>query len=151
MNPRNRKWLYGLCMLPALLFLVACDDDGGGGTQVVVVTNDVGQVITNTITPPEPQTLYDRTLSAPEGDTVLTDLVTAPDDGVVSATVDWSGGGAVLAWFIRDGAAQGIFNSESPITMSAVTDDGVQWQVAVQNVMSPGAKNINVAIRYAPD
>lgn len=136
--------------LPILLFLAACDDNGGGGTQVVVITNDVGQVVTNTITPPEPETLQDRTYTVAAGGGATTDAVTAPDDGIMSATVDWSGGQTIGATFIRNGVALGVSVGVSPLMLSAPTDDGQNWQVALSN-SNTNSINARVVIRYAPD
>ncbi|MBU1692530.1 MAG: hypothetical protein KKC51_01055 [Verrucomicrobia bacterium] len=148
-------WLYVACLLPVMLFLVACDDGGGGGTQVVVVTNIVdGQVVvvTNTVTPPEPQNLYNSTLSVPDGGAnITTDAVTAPDDGTITAVADWSGGGALHVRLLRNGVAQTGAIDESPITMTAGTDDGINWVVRLDNDSSPGAKNVHVTIGYLPE
>ncbi|MBU1692529.1 MAG: hypothetical protein KKC51_01050 [Verrucomicrobia bacterium] len=141
------------CLLPALLFLAACDGGGGSSTTTVVVTNTVnGQpvVVTNTITPPEPQTLQDRTYSVPAGATVMSDAETAPDDGTMFATVDWSGGGQLQADLFRNGAAVAAQLDNSPLNISAVTDDGQTWTVRIIN-STPDNKNVNITIRYAPE
>jgi hypothetical protein len=154
MKLRTFGWLYVLCLLPVTMFLAACDDDGGGGTQVVVVTNVVdGQtiVVTNTITPPEPENLYNSTLSVADGATAQTDDVTAPDDGTITAVADWNGGGGLHVRLLRNGVPQTGAHQESPITMTAATDDGINWAVWIENVDSPGAKNVHVTIGYLPE
>ena len=143
-----------LCLLPVLLFIAACDGGGGSDSQVAVVTNVVNGetiVVTNTITPPEPQNLYNSTLSLPAAGMVQTDAVTAPDDGTITAAADWSGGGALHVRLLRNGVAQTGTIDESPITMSAKTDDGINWVVRLDNDSSPGAKNVHVTIGYLPE
>lgn len=145
------KWLT-ICLLPGLLFLAACDS-GDDEPDTIVVTNTVnGQdvIVTNTAALPEPETLLDRTYSVPAGATVASDAVVAPDDGTVSADVDWSGGGVLQADLIRNGADVAAQLDTSPLTISAQTDDGQSWVVAVANTTANN-KNVHVTIRYTPE
>ena len=154
MKSKTLGWLGMLGILAGLLLLAACSDDDGDDAQVVVVTNVVdGQttVVTNVATGPTPQSLYDSTLSLPEAGTVQSDSVTAPDDGTITATADWSGIGAVHVRLLRNGAAQTGAIDISPITMSARTDDGNAWVVRLDNDTSPGAENVHVTIGEPPD
>jgi hypothetical protein len=142
------------CLLPALLFLAACDDGGDDDSNVVVVTNILNGepvVVTNTVTPPEPETLLDRTYSVAAGATVMSDEVTADDDGTISATVEWSGDGQCRAALVRSGFGEAIAQRDtSPLAFSSATDDGQVWSVRLGNE-TPDNQNMHVTIRYAPE
>jgi len=147
------RWVVAVllcCLSPALLFIAACDGGGNDEPNIVVVTNEQSVVVTNTVAPPEPQTLQDLTYSVPAGATVTSDAVTAPDDGVMFATVDWSGGGELQADFFRNGADVTAQKDISPLNLSAVTDDGINWSVKVKNGTLDN-KNVHITIRYAPE
>ena len=144
-------WLMG-CLLPGLLFLVACDDDNDS-PDVIVVTNTVSGesvTVTNATALPEAEILLGITYAVPAGNSVFTEEVVAPDDGTIMVEVDWSGGGTMQADLYRNGTDTAAQMDEAPLSLSAQTDDGQIWTLRIAN-LSAVNKNVSVTIRYVPE
>ncbi len=116
----------------------------GGGDETTVVTNVVAAPL------PAEIILDSKTLSvAGGGGTADTTPAAAATNGVITATVTWSGGSNMVAALYRDGALQGLATDTSPLVITANTAPGPQWHARVIN-NNTAAITVNVVVSLTP-
>ena len=120
---------------------------GGGSDSSGGVTN----VVTNVVAAPLPAeyVLDSKTVGIAAGGNASTTPASAPTNGIVTATVTWSGGSNMVAALYKDGALQAILTDTSPMAVSGHATPGSVWYVNVANNNSVGF-TVNMVVSLVP-
>ena len=120
---------------------------GGGSDSSGGVTN----VVTNVVAAPLPAefVLDSKTVGIAAGGNASTTPAAAPTNGIVTATVTWSGGSNMVAALYKDGALQAILTDTSPMAVSGHATPGSSWYVNVGNNNAVGF-TVNMVVSLVP-
>ncbi|HRZ13636.1 MAG TPA: hypothetical protein P5567_14420 [Kiritimatiellia bacterium] len=175
-----KTWLLliprALLSLVAASLMAGCEDSDDDSPDTVVVTNNVGgdadadadeeavdedeeadgeEAEPEEPAAPEPQVMYDETLSLNGVADPLfrqTSSCVPPASGTMTATMTWDDGGEVHAWLNRSDESEAESQDTSPIVLTHTTGPGQDWWVEIRNGSNDGIqKRVNVTITYTPD
>jgi len=137
--------IVAVCLVVAGLTAIGLLTPGcGGGDDTTVVTNVVAAPL------PAEIILDSKTLNiAASGGTADTTPAATPTNGVVTATVTWSGGSNLVAALFKDGVVQAIVADTSPLVVSGNASAGSSWYVHVSNNNSV-AITVNMVVSLTP-
>ena len=144
------------CFVAAGLAAIGLFSQGcGGSDNSTVPPPSSGSSSTNppSATPPAPVeiTLATTTVGIASGGSASTAPATAPSNGVVTATVTWSGGSKLGAELYKNGVAQGLVADTSPLVVSGNSVAGDAWYVTVVNTIPPSpAVTVNMTVALMP-
>jgi len=134
-----KKSIMAACLVAAGLTFIGLLSQGcGGGDDSSSGAPGAGEIV-----------LDSKTLTLVAGDGADTTPTAASTNGVVTATVIWSGGSKMTVWLYKDNAIVSAGQDTSPMALSANATPGSTWFVRVLNE-NAAAFTINMVVSLTP-